>query len=167
MSHIFEDVGPLVMLVEDDPTIGQRYRVGLENDGFRVALLSDESALFRAIDVDIPDVAVLDFQLQSVISATDIIVNLRLYERLADVPVFVLSNHRGDIDGQRERAVEAGATAWLVKGDTSPGHLAAHINEMLSSQAVAVDSAAVSKGIRPIKGSAGLRTSWRRPCCRS
>lgn len=129
--------GPLVMLIEDDLKIGRRYQVGLEISGFRVSVLTDESAFFRAIDVEIPDVVVVDLQLNSVITCADIIYNLRLDDRAVGMPVFVLSNSLGALDGQMDGVLAAGAIACLVKSETNPNQLAARINAVLGSPAVA------------------------------
>ena len=134
MSHLLVERGPLVMLIEDDRATGETYQEGLEISGFRVTVLTDESAFFRAIDVDIPDVVVLDLQLKSVITCADIIYNLRLDERAVGIPVFVLSN---TLDGQMDGVLAAEATACLVKSETNPNQLAARINAVLGSRAMA------------------------------
>ena len=137
MSHLLVERGPLVMLVEDDLAIGNMYQAGLEISGFRVSVLTDESAFFRAIDVEIPDVVVLDLQLQSVITCADIIYNLRLDDRAVGIPVFVLTNQRGTLDGQIDGVLAAGAIACLVKSQTNPNQLAARINAVLGSRTMA------------------------------
>jgi len=136
MSNPAGERAPLVMLVEDDLAVGQMYQVGLECSGFRVAVLTNESEFFRAIDAEIPDAAVLDFQLHGLMTGVDIIDNLRLDHRTADLPVFVLSNDLAALDAQMNRALEAGAIAWLVKSDTNPTQLAGRINQALCSRPV-------------------------------
>jgi hypothetical protein len=54
--------------------------------------------------------------------------------RTTHVAAFMLSNHRGDLDGQFERALAAGSHAWLAKTQTSPGELALRISEVLASK---------------------------------
>jgi DNA-binding response OmpR family regulator len=137
MSHLLGERAPLVMLIEDDLTIAKMYQVGLENSGFRVSVLTDESAFFRAIDLEIPDVVVLDLQLKSVITCEEIIYNLRLDDRAVGIPVFVLSNQLSNLDGQMDGLLAAGATASLVKSQTNPNQLAARINAVLGSRAMA------------------------------
>jgi DNA-binding response OmpR family regulator len=125
---------PLVMLVDDDPAIGEMYGVGLEANGFRVSVLNDVSAIFLALEHEIPDAVVLDFQLGGIITGVDVLENLRLDLRTTHVAAFMLSNHRGDLDGQFERALAAGSHAWLAKTQTSPGELALRISEVLASK---------------------------------
>jgi len=136
MSDILVERGPLVMLIGDDPTIGKIYQASLEISGFRVSMLTDESAFFRAIDVEMPDVVVLDLQLKSVITCADIVYNLRLDDRAVGIPVFVLSNELGTLDGQIDKVLAAGATACLVKSETNANQLAARINAVLGWRAV-------------------------------
>ena len=125
---------PFVMLVDDDPAIGEMYRVGLEANGFRVNVLNDVSAIFMALEHEIPDAVVLDFQLGGIITGVDVLENLRLDLRAAHIAAFMLSNHRGDLDGQFERALAAGSHAWLAKTQTSPRELALRISEALASK---------------------------------
>jgi two-component system phosphate regulon response regulator PhoB len=126
---------PFVMLVEDDPATGLMYRVGLEVAGFEVQVFGTASALFEALEDDVPDVAIVDFELPGIITGVQIIENLRLDDRTADLPVFVLSNHLGDDDGQMQRALEAGALDWLVKSRTTPADLAARLGEVVRVRA--------------------------------
>jgi DNA-binding response OmpR family regulator len=122
-----------VALVEDDSAIAEMYRLGLEDAGYRVAVFEDAGGFFRSSDVEIPAAAVLDFQLQGVITGIDILENLRLFDSMVHMPVFVLSNHAGHDDGQIDRAMRAGARAWLVKSATTPFRLAEYVSEALGS----------------------------------
>jgi DNA-binding response OmpR family regulator len=126
---------PLVMIVDDDPSTGEMYGAGLEMAGFEVIVLSDVSAIFEAIELDIPDFVVLDFVLGEMITGVNVLENLRLDSRMAEVPVFILSNHLGESDGQIDRAFAAGAMAWLVKYKTSPAELAVRISQALANDA--------------------------------
>jgi DNA-binding response OmpR family regulator len=137
MSDMSNRFPPHVMIVEDDAAIGHMYQLGLELSAFRVTVLTDVSSFFQAIEGEIPDVAVLDFQLQGEITGIDILENLRLDDRAVDLPVFVLSNHSGALDDQMDRATAAGAMGWLLKSETSPIQLAARIEDALRSRAQA------------------------------
>lgn len=121
------------MLVDDDAAIGAMYALGLEAAGFRAVVLSDVSSLFLALEADLPDVLVLDFQLGGIVTGVDILENLRLDDRTADVPVLLLSNHVGDMDGAIDRAHAAGACGWHVKSRTTPAELALQLSEAIRS----------------------------------
>jgi DNA-binding response OmpR family regulator len=123
------------MLLDDDPAIGDMYRGGLEANGLRVKVLNDVSAIFLALEHEIPDAVVLDFELGGMLTGVDVLENLRLDLRTTHVAAFMLSNHRGDVDGQFERALAAGSLAWLAKTQTSPGDLAMRISQVLATNA--------------------------------
>ncbi len=125
---------PVVMLVEDDPMTAQMYRMGLEAAGFVVTVVGDGSELFKALDREIPNVLVLDWELPGVLTGVDIIDNLRLDDRTAELPVIMLSNHLGDVDGAQDRAMKAGAP-WLVKVRTTPAQLADRLDHVLRRRA--------------------------------
>ena len=120
---------PFVMLVKDDPVVAQMYQMGLEAAGFVVMVVGDGSELFKALDLDIPDVVVLDWELPGVLTGVDIIDNLRLDDRTAQLLVIMLSNHSGDVDGAQDRALKAGAP-WLLKVRTTPAQLADRPNQV-------------------------------------
>ena len=120
---------PLVMLVDDDPSVTEMYRLGLEMEGFRVSSLNDPQGLGLALDAEIPDVFVLDWELGS-ITGGDVLDRLRTDRRTSAKPVFMISNHpeAADEDG---RTARAGALAWLIKARTTPDQLAGRLLEVL------------------------------------
>ena len=126
-----ENARPLVILVEDDAAIAEMYRLGLESDGFNVIVVTDGSALFKSIDDQVPAVAVLDWHLAGLLTGIDILENLRLDERTAGLPILMLTNHQGRVDGLRDRARQAGALEWLIKTETSPLRLASRLRHAL------------------------------------
>lgn len=128
-----EERRPLVMLVDDDPAIGAMYGVGLEAAGFRVIVLSSVSAIFLALEEEIPDIVVLDFHLGDLITGVDVLENFRLDSRTTHVPTVMLTNHLGELDGQIALAFAAGAIGWLVKSQTTPAELGLHISRVLDS----------------------------------
>jgi DNA-binding response OmpR family regulator len=116
---------PFVVIVEDDHSVAELYRAGLEASDFDVALYTDGTALFGSLDLDIPDLIVLDWQLGGILTGGEILKNLRLDERTVDVPVFFLSNH------QSRLSEESGPVAWLIKARTTPADLAARLRLVL------------------------------------
>jgi DNA-binding response OmpR family regulator len=122
---------PSVALVEDDPSVAEVYRLGLEALGFEVDVFPDGSMFFRALEARVPDVAVLDWQLQSILTGVDILENLRLDARTSHLPVVMLSNHYDAGDGALDRAMEAGAREWLIKARTTPAELAKRLTSIL------------------------------------
>jgi two-component system, OmpR family, phosphate regulon response regulator PhoB len=145
---------PVVMVVDDDRDTADMYSMALEAAGFKTIPLNDVSSIFATIEEVIPDVVVLDYHLGGVISGVDILVNLRLDARTANVIAFMLSNHTGDLDGQVDRAFSAGAVAWLPKVKTDPAQLAARISQAMAFSATR-QSAHGSDDVAPDGGVSG------------
>ena len=120
-----------MMLVDDDPAIADMYRMGLEHAGFRVRVLGDPAALFRALDEEVPDILVLDWQLPGM-SGAEALELLRRDDRGTLLPVFMLSNFLGNHNGGVDRVFAAGALAWLRKSATPPSVLAERLTEALA-----------------------------------
>ena len=127
---------PFVMLVEDDVAQATMYQLGLQAAGFRVAVFSDASALFEALEMEVPDIAVLDWRFTGTLTGVDIIENMRLDKRLVGLPILMLSNHNGQVDGAAHRALEAGAIEWLIKARTTPRQLAARLRLAVGAESV-------------------------------
>jgi CheY-like chemotaxis protein len=79
----------------------------------------------------VPDILVLDWRLPGM-SGAEALELLRLDDRTARVPVFMLSNVLGDQSGAVDRVFAAGALAWLCKSVTPPSVLAERLAEALA-----------------------------------
>lgn len=124
---------PSVILVDDDESTSEMYRVGLEAFGYRVRVERDGPGLFRAIEAEVPDVVVLDWQLPGMLG-DEILEQLRLEPRSRALTVFMLSNYPAEKNGAIDRVFLAGAVAWLEKVKTPPARLAAKLAEALRIQ---------------------------------
>ena len=122
-----------MLLVDDDPAITEMYRLGLETFGFRVRAVGDGPGLFRAVEEELPDILVLDWQLPG-IRGDELLEQVRLDERTRALPVFILSNFPADMDGAVDRVFMAGAMAWLQKAKTPPAALAERLTEALRAE---------------------------------
>ncbi len=124
------DRKPYAILLDDDVATLEMYRLGLELNGFRVTVACEPQQLFKAAQVEVPDIFVLDWQLPDTTGA-DVLEAIRRDWRTAAVPVFMLSNFNFEKDGGVDRVFRAGAIAWLTKVDTSPDVLAHRLREGL------------------------------------
>lgn len=122
-----------VLLVDDDAALAEMYRLGLEGEGFEVAVLSDALNLNDVVDRERPDAIVLDWELPG-IRGDQALERLRRTDRGARVPVFMLSNFPGTTDGAIDHAFQFEAIAWLEKVNTTPARLAASLREALDGQ---------------------------------
>jgi two-component system copper resistance phosphate regulon response regulator CusR len=103
------DEGSL-LLVEDDPSLGQRLRLGLRQEGYRVLLVGTGG---EALEVDAReafDLVILDGMLPDL---DGLEVLRRLREGGRSIPVLMLTA-RGETE-DRVRGLDAGADDYLVK----------------------------------------------------
>ena len=102
------------------------YGLTLQNAGYYVAAFHDPDSFLRSLDVGLPDVVVLDWNLP-VKDGADVLKSLREDARSRRVPVIVLSNLPGTAGGGLEEARDLGIVGWLEKPKTAPAALAATI----------------------------------------
>jgi len=122
----------LVLLVDDDATTAEMFRLGLESDGFRVSILPHAEHLDQFVSELQPDVLVLDWDLPGV-KGDEALERLRRTDNGRNLPVFMLSNFPGTRNGTVDRVFRAGAIAWLEKVNTTPSELAHKLAVALGS----------------------------------
>ncbi len=81
-----------VLLVEDDATLAQMYRIKLERDGYTVAVAGDGEEALGLLTADLPDLIFLDVRLPRMDGLT-FLERLRAEERTKNVPVVIVSNY--------------------------------------------------------------------------
>ena len=120
-----------IALVEDDRSIADMYRVGLEARGFEVAVYLDGPPFIESLETSLPDFVLLDWNLPT-LAGGDVLEWVRRDERTRRLPVVVLSNaprrHYADVVLNR-----LGAFAWLEKVSTSPVQLADMVSRLYES----------------------------------
>jgi CheY-like chemotaxis protein len=123
--------GATVLLVEDDLTVAEVYRVGLEAAGFRVIGAEDGRGALDRVAEDLPDIIVLDLRLPRM-DGFEVLIALRDRRRTAGIPVLLLSNFadRPTV----ERGFSLGARDVLVKMNTTPALLCAEILRWLRAE---------------------------------
>ena len=104
-----EDLGPLVLSVDDDPSVLNLYRRYLDGHGYRVYGLTDPS---RAVEVARrvrPYAITLDVLMPEA-DGWSVMEGLKRDPSTSDIPVVICS-----IVGEEERGKQLGASAYLVK----------------------------------------------------
>lgn len=123
---------PKVLLVEDDPSLAQIYKVELEMDGFEVLTAADgEEGLNAAKNVQ-PNLVLLDIVLPK-INGLVVLEKLKQTEEAKNIPVIVITNF-----GQEENVKKAfalGAEDFILKYQTTPAEVAQKIKDILARQA--------------------------------
>ncbi len=109
-----------VLLVEDDATLAQMYRIKLERDGYTVAVAGDGEEALGLLTADLPDLIFLDVRLPRMDGLT-FLERLRAEERTKNVPVVIVSNYSEE--ELVSRGLQLGALEYLIKSQTTPGQL--------------------------------------------
>jgi CheY-like chemotaxis protein len=123
MSMAFDGAGddPVrLLLVEDDPTVAQMYRLKLEMDGYLVEVVRDGESALQAVESAPPDLIFLDMRLPGMHGIT-VLEKLRQSEVGRQIPVVILSANEDGAMGHR--ALELGALEWRLKNRTTPSQL--------------------------------------------
>lgn len=99
-----------ILLVEDDPELGDGLTVGLRQAGFTVDWLADGQAADQALQGESFDLVVLDLGLPR-LSGMDLLKQAR--QRGDDLPILILTAR--DAIGDKVAGLDAGADDYLVK----------------------------------------------------
>lgn len=105
-----------VLLIEDDASIAEMYRVQLEYDGYRVTVATTGEDGFGSMATYRPDIVLLDLLLPDR-SGLEIMVDLN--ERFADHPPIVIMSNYGE-PAMMDRGFSLGAVEYLVKSRVTP-----------------------------------------------
>lgn len=121
-----------VLVIEDDPSMAEMYRLRLVGDGYDVVVGCDgEEGLQLAVSEN-PDFIYLDLRLPK-LDGFEVLERLRAEPVTAHIPVIILSNY-GDPE-MRERGLRLGALEFLVKADTTPRQLAEKVERTIGTTA--------------------------------
>jgi two-component system phosphate regulon response regulator PhoB len=132
---------PLVLIVEDEPSIAELIAVNLQHGGFDVVLAQDSVTAQRELDAVLPDVILLDWMLPGQ-SGLSLARHWRKQERSKSIPILMLTA-RGD-EPDKVAGLDAGADDYITK-PFSTQELLARIRAVLRRRApeAASDSVAV------------------------
>lgn len=112
-----------VLMIEDDPSIAEMYRLQLEHDGYEVAVATTGEVGLSRLSGAAPDIVLLDLLLPDQ-SGFELLAALN--ERLpGHPPVIILSNYGEPSMIDRGRSL--GAVDYLVKSRVTPAEISAQI----------------------------------------
>ena len=115
-----------VLLVEDDATLADMYRVKLERDGYVVRVAADGEEALAVLGDELPDLIFLDIRLPKM-DGLALLERIRADERTKNVPVVIVSNYsEAELV---ERGLQLGALEYLIKSQTSPGQLSQGVRD--------------------------------------
>ena len=120
-----------VLLVEDDASVSDMYRVRLEMDGYRVLTAADGETALRMIREITPVLVLLDYRLPR-LDGPAVLRALRADERTRDQAVVVLSAF--DEPRLVAEGRSLGILEWLVKTHITPAELTAVVRRFVSME---------------------------------
>lgn len=103
-----------ILLIEDDQQISKVYEIQLKREGFITITSRDGDDAVEIFSKENPDLVVLDLMLPKR-DGFGVLEYIRKTAKNKDVPILVISNlgQKGD----RLRAMELGATSYMIKVD--------------------------------------------------
>jgi two-component system cell cycle response regulator DivK len=101
-----------ILIAEDRPSSRELIRTVLEGCGYSVSEASDGREAVEVAKRENPDLLIVDLQMPA-LDGLGVLAELRRDERFADVPIVALT--ASAMQGDRERALEAGFTEYITK----------------------------------------------------
>jgi two-component system, chemotaxis family, sensor kinase CheA len=121
--------GASVLVVDDTAVVRELERSILEQAGYRVRTAGDGHQALAALADAPADLVVTDVDMPNC-DGLELTRSIRAEPALAGLPVVVVTSKAGDAD--RRRAMDAGADAYLVKGDLDQRALVEVVGRLLS-----------------------------------
>ena len=106
-----------IVIIEDDPTISQMYRIKFESDGFEVHLAANGQIGINVAEKVRPDIILLDLQMPEM-DGTEALKIIRSRDWGKTVPVIILTN-LGEEEAPRELR-SLGVDSYIVKANYTP-----------------------------------------------
>lgn len=120
-----------ILLVDDDKTFNEMYKLRLESSGYEVVVVEDgEKALVSAMK-EKPDIILLDIMMPK-INGLDVLDLLKTTDETKNIPVIILTAIIKDIN--EVRGLMSGAAGYLVKSEVMPAQVVEKIKEVLSQK---------------------------------
>ncbi len=113
-SSVVNEIGPMVLLVDDNEQILSMVSDFLVSQNYRVSLCQGGLELFKRLELVQPDIILMDIQMPD-IDGFNLIRRIRSNPllRISSVPIIAVTALA--MDGDRERCLDAGANAYLSK----------------------------------------------------
>ena len=117
-----------ILFVEDEPTLQKELKEILEQEKFKIFSAFDGEEGLKIAKQEKPNLILLDLILPKK-DGFEVLKELKADNDLKDIPVIVLTNLEGV--GDVEKALEIGATTYLVKANYKLEDVVAKIKEIL------------------------------------
>lgn len=117
-----------ILIVEDDDSLREMYKIRLEYEGFDVIVASDgETALAKAVSEQ-PDLILLDIMMPK-ISGFDVLDILKSTNSTSKIPIIILTVL--EQESNKVKGLMQGAEDYLIKSQTMPAEVVAKVREVL------------------------------------
>jgi two-component system phosphate regulon response regulator PhoB len=120
-------MSPLILIVEDEEPLAEMLSYNLDRGGFRTVMAATGEEALARVDVELPDLAVVDWMLPER-SGIEVCRALRSRDDTKKLPIIMLTA-RGE-ESDRVLGLDAGADDYVVK-PYSPREMIARINALL------------------------------------
>jgi CheY-like chemotaxis protein len=120
-----------ILLVEDSKVIQQMYRSKLTIEQFTVLTADNGMEAIKILSTEVPDIILLDLMMP-VMDGYKVLQVIKTDTRLSDVPVLVFSA-KGQPE-EVERALNLGASGYIIKATTKPNDVVEQIRKVLSQK---------------------------------
>jgi DNA-binding response OmpR family regulator len=117
-----------ILFIEDEPTLQKELKEILEQEKFKTLSAFDGEEGLETAREEKPNLILLDLILPKK-DGFEVLKELKTDEKLKDIPVIVLTNLEGV--GDVEKALEIGATTYLVKANYKLEDVVSKIKELL------------------------------------
>lgn len=117
-----------ILFIEDESVLQKTVGSVLKDEGYKVISATDGESGFNLAASQMPDLILLDIVLPK-INGFEVLKKLKENPKTKDIPVIILTNLErvSDID----KALEAGATTYLIKVDYSLDEIVKKVKKAL------------------------------------
>jgi len=119
-----------MLIIEDDPIVGNIYLRKFQSEGFQVELALDGELGLAATLRSKPDVVILDLMLPK-LNGVDVLKKIRAEQTTRNIPVVVLSN--AYMSSLVQDAWKAGANYCMIKANCTPRQLLDIVNKTMNA----------------------------------
>jgi two-component system, OmpR family, alkaline phosphatase synthesis response regulator PhoP len=118
-----------ILVVEDDPILQKTLSEVLEREGFEVFSAGDGELAIRLAKEKLPDLILLDIIVPKK-SGFEVLEAVKEDEKTKEAKVIMLTNLEGSAD--ISRALDLGASSYVVKADSELDYIVAMVRNLLS-----------------------------------
>jgi len=119
-----------IVIIEDDPTISQMYRIKFESDGFEVHLAVNGQIGINVAEKVRPDIILLDLQMPEM-DGTEALKIIRSRDWGKTVPVIILTN-LGEEEAPHELR-SLGVDSYIVKANYTPRQVVEQVKSAIKN----------------------------------